>query len=241
MVPRGKLRDAVVQAVLDRIRTEGLVPGDALPPERVLAVELGVSRTVVREGLTSLEMQGVLELVPGRKPVVVRRFERAFAETLGHAVGQDSARLGELLEVRRIVEPEAAALAAVRATAEELAAMQRAVDEMDAHLDATEGYVDADVAFHEALLSASGNQLLAEMLRPAAGLLVESRRLSVGARRPPASALDEHRRILAAIRAGDPAVARAAVAEHLSATALDLAASADPDDVVAASGSSQER
>jgi GntR family transcriptional repressor for pyruvate dehydrogenase complex len=225
MVARSKLRDAVVQAVLQRIKSEQLVAGDALPPERALAEELGVSRTVVREGLTSLEMQGVLELVPGRRPVLVRRFERAFAETLGHAVGEDGMRLRELLEVRQIVEPEAAALAAERASADELAAMERAIAAMGDHLDAPEGYVDADVAFHEALLSASGNELLAEMMRPAAGLAVASRRASVGVRRPPATALEEHRRILEAIRAGDGPAARTAVAEHLSATALDIAAS----------------
>jgi len=224
MVARSKLRDAVVHAVLERIKTEQLVAGDALPPERMLAEQLGVSRTVVREGLTSLEMQGVLELVPGRRPVLVRRFERAFAETLGHAVGEDGTRLRELLEVRRIVEPEAAALAAHRASADELDAMERAVGEMGDHLDAPEGYVDADVAFHEALLSASGNELLAEMMRPAASLAVASRRTSVGARRPPVAALEEHRRILEAIRAGDEEAARAAAARHLDATALDIAA-----------------
>lgn len=224
MVTRSKLRDEVIVALLRHIEQEQLSAGDSLPPERAIAEQLGVSRTVVREGLTALEMQGLLELVPGRRPVLVRRFERAFAETLGHAVAGDEGRLRELIEVRQIFEPSAAALAARRASVEEIAAMERAVDDMAAHLDSPEGYIDADVSFHEGLVSAAGNELLADIMRPVAALLAQSRRATVGARRPPSSALAEHRGILDAIRDRDPEAARAACVAHLEATALDLEA-----------------
>lgn len=227
MVARSKLRDEVVVAVLSRIHLEGLERGDSLPPERVLAEELGVSRTVVREGLTALEMQGVLELVPGRRPVVTQRFERAFADTLGHAVAADAERLGELTEVRAIVEPAAAALAALRATEEQIRAMAAAVDDMAKHLDSLEGQVDADVAFHEALLTGAGNELLAEIMRPVASLLTMSRQRTVGARRSPSDALAEHRRILEAVASRDAGAAREAAASHLASTALDVVALRD--------------
>ncbi|NYI40508.1 FadR/GntR family transcriptional regulator [Demequina lutea] len=225
MITRSKLRDAVVSALLERIDSDGLMPGDTLPPEREIAAELGVSRTVVREGLAALEIQGVLELVAGRRPTVVHDFERAFASTLGHAVASDAGRLRELTEMRTIVEPAAADLAAQRATPTDIDAMRRSIDAMRSNLDRPEGFVDADIAFHEALLSAAGNGLLADMMRPSAALLALSRRRSSGVRRPPADALSEHEMIFDAIGRGDRRAARAACAQHLDATLLDLEAS----------------
>jgi len=225
MITRGKLRDEVVTEVIGIIERDGLRPGSTLPPERELSAAMGVSRTVVREALTALEMQGVLELVPGRRPTVRQHYEQAFGETLGFAVRKDEDSIRQLMEVRRIFESEAAALAAARATPADIEALSRAITRMRDHLDEPSGYVDADVAFHEALLVATGNDLLVSMMRPAAGLLVRSREVTTGTRRPPAAALAEHTAIFECIAAGDVEGARAASAAHMSSTVADVESS----------------
>ncbi|MCU1439558.1 MAG: transcriptional regulator, GntR family [Rhodoglobus sp.] len=222
MIARNKLRDEVISAVLAIIEGDSLGPGDTLPPERELSATLGVSRTVVREALTALEMQGLLVLVPGRRPTIQLQYERAFGETLGLAMRKDENSLKQLMEVRWIIENSAAALAAARATAGDIEALGNAIARMREHLDEPSGYVDADVAFHEALLVATGNDVLVSMMRPAAGLLARSRELTTGSRRPPSSALEEHIAIFERISAGDVEGAREASARHMAATIEDL-------------------
>lgn len=222
MIERSKLRDAVIAELLKTIEHDKLRPGDTLPPERELSAGMGVSRTVVREALTALEMQGLLVLVPGRRPTINQQYERAFGETLGLAVRKDRDSLMQLMEIRWIVENEAAALAAERATPDDINAMADAIARMRDHLNEPSGYVDADLAFHEALLVATKNDMLVSMMRPAAGLLARSRSLTTGSRRPPQSALDEHSAIFDRIRAGDVDGARAASAQHMAATIEDV-------------------
>jgi GntR family transcriptional repressor for pyruvate dehydrogenase complex len=222
VIARNKLRDEVISALLATIEKDSLGPGDTLPPERELSAAMGVSRTVVREALTALEMQGLLVLVPGRRPTVLLEYERAFGETLGLAIRKDENSLQQLMEVRWIVENAAAALAAARATPRDIEALGEAIAGMRDHLDEPSGYVDADVAFHDALLVATGNEMLVSMMRPAAGLLARSRELTTGSRRPPSSALEEHVAIFERIREGDVEGARQASAAHMAATIEDL-------------------
>lgn len=231
MIVRNKLRDQVVSAVIEIIDSADLKPGDTLPPERELALQVGVSRTVVREALTALEMQGLLELSPGHRPTVRSHYERAFSETLGLAMRDDLDRILQLAEVRRVVEVDAAGLAARRATPEDLAAMQSALDTMGDHLEDSVGYVDADVAFHEAMLLATKNDVLVSMFRPVTQLLQRSRSLTnAGHRRPQTDAVEQHREILDRIAAGDADGARSACERHMAETfedARQLAIAAD--------------
>jgi GntR family transcriptional repressor for pyruvate dehydrogenase complex len=222
MIARNKLRDEVISELLTIIEKDSLGPGDTLPPERELSASMGVSRTVVREALTALEMQGLLVLVPGRRPTVQLQYERAFGDTLGLAMRKDEHSLRQLMEVRWIVENAAAALAAARASAADIEALDEAITRMRDHLDEAPGYVDADVAFHEALLVATGNDMLVSIMRPAAGLLARSRELTTGSRRPPSSALEEHVAIFERIRDGDVEGARRASERHMTATIEDL-------------------
>jgi GntR family transcriptional repressor for pyruvate dehydrogenase complex len=224
VIVRRKLRDQVVELLLDTIREQRLVPGDFLPSERELASRLGVSRTVVREALTALEMQGMLSLVPGRKPELTQRYERAIGDTLRLAAQADVEGIVKLFEVRRMIEPEAAALAAERHTRRDLSAMEDAVERMRSKAFEREGYVQADVAFHDALLVASRNDLLVSMFRPIAELSERSRDLTAWTRRKPFRAAEEHQAILDRVGDRDAEGARQAMDQHMQSTALDLAA-----------------
>lgn len=223
-VEHKKLRDQVVEEIQRIVREGGLQAGDALPPERELSSTLGVSRTVVREALTSLEMQGMLELVPGRTPTLRKQFSKAIGNTLQHLVDADGKSVVELNEIRQIFETQISGLAARRASEADVSRLRSALTRMEQHIDEPEGYIVADAAFHDALLEAAGNEVLVHLMRPVGALLLKSRELTVGRRRPPTTALSEHRQILARVEAGDEEGARAAMESHLNETAADLSA-----------------
>ena len=219
-----KLREQAVDEIVRFVREGGLSPGDPIPAERDLTAMLGVSRTVVREALTSLEMQGMLELVPGRPPTLRKQFGRAFGNTLQYILDSDADSIVQLLEVRRMVEVEVAAFAAQRARPSDLKRLEAALERMEQHIDEPEGYIDADAEFHDALLAAAGNDLLVHMLSPVGALLARSRELTVGWRRPPTNALIEHRQIFERVRARDEVGARELMIAHLNETSADLSA-----------------
>jgi DNA-binding FadR family transcriptional regulator len=222
---RAKLRDVAIDSIRNRIRQDRLRVGDSLPTERALAEELRVSRTVVREALAGLEMRGLLDLSPGRPPRVVADYDRAFGDTLSLAVDEDPQALLDLIEVRQMVEVEAAGLAAVRCRATDLIAMHTAQQSMHASISEPGGYVTADIGFHTALLEAARNRILSILFGPVAELLQESRQRTAWKRRPATEAWQEHQRILECIEAGDAAGARLTMAAHLASTRRDLSAS----------------
>jgi GntR family transcriptional repressor for pyruvate dehydrogenase complex len=191
-----------------------LRPGDALPSQQDLANQLGVSRPVLREAMQRLEAAGLVEIRHGSgsyvaHPPTESLSERFFSHfTHGQAV--------DLLEARMVIEAECAALAAVRATDEDFAAMQAAVDRIRELADAGELTIDGADAFHEALTAASHNSVLAtlgklfKMPNYIQGIRVELALPDISGEE-----YDSHYRLLEAIQRRDPDLARARVREHL--------------------------
>src|ERR687893_2709443 len=222
---RTRLRDRAADQLLEMVISGGLEPGERLPPERELCAHLGVSRTVVREALNLLEARGLISIEHGRGAVVSGGNPRAVRETLGLLLRVQPKTLWELLEMRKILEVEVAGLAAERAEEEDVRAMHIQLDRMLASIDAPEGYVDADVAFHSLLARGARNGVLLTMLEPIVDLLRASRRVS--ASRRPGSALrasGEHEEILRRVEVGDAEGARREMRAHLSNTAKDIEA-----------------
>lgn len=205
----------------------GLTPGDRLPSERELCGRLGVSRTVVREALNLLEARGLISIEHGRGAVVGGGSPGAVRDSLGLLLRVRPKTLRELLEVRGVLEKEIAGLAAERAGAEDLAAMRDQLDRMRASIDAPEGYVDADVAFHALLARAARNDVLLAILEPAVDLLRASRRITAARPGNAPRALDEHERILERVQKGDADGARAEMRAHLANTARDIEAAVE--------------
>jgi DNA-binding FadR family transcriptional regulator len=215
-----------MQVVIGEIVGGRLAPGDALPREADLVEQHGVSRGVVRESMRGLEERGLVHVKHGVGATVTpskewKIFDRDVLTALLH--GDDSAKvLGEYLEARRILEIEAAGLAAERATADDLTGLSDAFTRMTdsaeqarANPAAERIYQEADIAFHRAVVIATGNRALAGMTEPihhALGAAVPA------LARPEARferGLPEHKAILAAIVAQDPAGAREAMRAHL--------------------------
>jgi GntR family transcriptional repressor for pyruvate dehydrogenase complex len=201
--------------------------GAQLPRETDLAAQFGVSRGVARECIRGLEERGLVSVRHGRGTTVNEEhswdvFDPDILAALLDSE-QGAAILGEYLECRRILEIEAVGLAAERATEQDLAALSDAFARMTAGAEravgnpaAEELYHQADIAFHRAVIAATGNRALGNMTRPIHRALGEARRPLARPERRIERGLPEHRRILAAIAGRDPDAARRAMRDHLA-------------------------
>jgi DNA-binding FadR family transcriptional regulator len=205
----------------------GALPaGGALPREADLATQFGVSRGVARECIRGLEERGLVDVKHGRGATVTQddRWNVFDPEVLSALLdahhGADILR--EYLQCRRILEVEAAGLAAERATEADLAALADAFARMSAsaerarHNPAAEDlYHEADIAFHRALIAATGNRALGNMLEPVHRALAAARRPLARPDLRIERSLPEHRKILSAVAARRPDESRAAMRAHL--------------------------
>lgn len=214
----------IVRELIGRIVQGHFRPGDLLPTEEELCHQLGVSRSVVREATKAVTILGMVQSRQGRgtevqpydswndfAPEVIeaRRERNQVDEFLIH-----------LLELRRIVEVEAAGLAAARAGDADREAMRSMVEEMRRVGEDVEAFARLDVAFHDAVIAATGNRPLRNLLRTIEPALLAARTVSLTSRRSGiARSTREHRAIFRAIVEGSGERARSAMARHLSWTA----------------------
>jgi GntR family galactonate operon transcriptional repressor len=220
------LREQVVDEIGSEIASGRLKPGDFLPSEDVLLGRYNVSRTVLREALNVLAGKGILDARPKRGTIVRPRSEWSQLDPI--VLGWQRSRRGSpasdsgrdaLMEVRRIVEPGAAALAAQRGTDEDFAAIEEAYLAMEKASDSPEDFMAADLAFHVACLYASKNDFLAPIAHAIRSEMMASLRIT---NRDPETnrtvSLPLHKAILDAIVSGDPDVAATAMRAHLDDT-----------------------
>ncbi|WP_191058433.1 FadR/GntR family transcriptional regulator [Geminicoccus harenae] len=220
-----QLPSRIASRILQEIVEERLKPGDRLPTEQALADSFGVSRNVVREAISRLRSDGIIQSRQGvgafvaRTAVPTLRFD---AEALA-----DPSAFQALFELRAILEIRAASLAARRRTPEQLAALERALDRMRGTEKWASGGVDADLEFHKAVAEGTGNAYI----RMAVSFLSEQVRVTImeTRARPEAELGDivevtiaEHAAIHDAIAAQDPARAQDAMARHIHLAALRL-------------------
>jgi GntR family transcriptional repressor for pyruvate dehydrogenase complex len=213
------LAERVSLALMDTIASGRLAPGDRLPSERDLGEQFGVSRTVVREAVRGLQARGVLKVQPGRGAEVVALPASQITETFTLFLrGADTQQVidGEhISEVRETLEIKLAELACRRATREDLELMEAAIAAMAGDTD-VERASKYDMEFHRLIASATKNMLFVVLLDSLGGVLMELRRRSLAVEGRRDGAVAEHRRILDALRAGDVAAARTAMADHLA-------------------------
>ena len=206
-------------------------PGDAVPPEPQLCEAFGVSRTVVREAVKSLVAKGLVSTGPkvGTRVLDASRWNWFDAEVVGWHSRSGLTRdfLRELQELRGIIEPAAARLAAERATAQDLAEIEAAYAGMKAAVEQGGDYVGHDLAFHQGLLRASHNRMLARMGLALAALLRTSFEISNTRPEAPALSLPRHRALL------DAVVARSSVRAERASLRLIASAQADIDAALA--------
>ena len=222
LVRTSRLYEQIVQQIEESIVKGALKPGDQLPPERELAQRFGVSRTAVREAVKALREKGLVEAFSGRGTFITDGTTHAVRQSLDLMVkiGQPEGS-NHLAEVRAILEPEIAALAATRIQESELATMREAVAVMDRSGQDPDAYIEADLDFHLALAEAADNPLILSLLDSIVGLLREQRLRIFNVPGGPARGQVYHKRILEAVERRDADSARDAMRQHLEQVRQD--------------------
>ncbi|HEY3540304.1 MAG: FadR/GntR family transcriptional regulator [Trinickia sp.] len=210
------LHRQVLNRMGEKICSGQFAPGDVLPAEDVLAEQMQVSRITIRETVKSLSAKGMLQVRRRYGTVVLPRsqwqlFDPDVITWRARAGAVDEGLIQDLMELRLIIEPNAARLAAKRATDEDRIAVRRAYRAMERAVAGHGEYVPADLAFHGAILTACHNQFVQQMQNALSSILQTSFELSSEIAGGPARSLPMHEALCIAIEKGDQAAAEEAV------------------------------
>ena len=200
--------------------------GASIPPEPLLCLELGVSRTVVREAVKSLIAKGLMTTGPkvGTRVLPPEHWNWFDPDviTWQSQAGLTPEFLRDLQDLRRVVEPAAVRLTAERATAEDIAQIEDAYAGMKRAVDSGGDYVTCDLRFHQGLLRACGNRMLVQMSKALGALLRTSFEISTRRKDGPRNSLPMHREVLDAVIAHDPDRAEKAIRILIDGARTDI-------------------
>lgn len=213
--------ELVAERILRAIYLGQYMPGDKLPSERLLAQQLGVSRTTLREAIRILEAQGYVKSHRGAAGGIVVHIPQVPLELLKHRLREYLTSFEELLEFRLAIECAASGLAAIRRTDDDLAKLERAMDDMNSSTNLPL-FRRADNAFHLTIADATRNSRFRQSIEEARlamlvpfDVLLDSEvfRLAQG---------NEHSQIFTAIQSANAQEAEEAMAAHLNQTRHEL-------------------
>jgi GntR family transcriptional repressor for pyruvate dehydrogenase complex len=193
--------------------------GDQIPAERDLCQQLGVGRASLREALKALEIMGMIQTRLGEGTFVCGRSEFYSRPLLWAIAGTDPDEPKELTEARRLIETELAAMAAVRATPEDLKNIGQYLDVMQAAGGDNVRFQNADIAFHLAIADAGHNRILLNALQLIQNLMQQWIASALLLKGVSDEALYQHRQIFMAMTKRNPEKARQAMRVHLEAMA----------------------
>ena len=225
-IERQKVYELIADQLLRRIGERQLHPGDSLPTERELTHAFRAGRSSVREALRMLESKGVIEN-RGNGTFVVSGYANPLNSSVQLLLSLDQATMLDVYELRRILECEAAGLAAERRTDAHLALMDAAIEEMAAALasdDPSRGarYIDADLRFHLAIAEATRNGVVLHAMDALRGVIRRALMSIFSIPDSPERSFEQHRAIRTAIAARDAVDAREAMRAHLVRVESDV-------------------
>jgi GntR family transcriptional repressor for pyruvate dehydrogenase complex len=218
-VKRASLTEQVSHQLQRYIEEHDLQPGDELPTEMELTQMFGVSRTVIREGLSAASALGLIVAETGRRSRVARLSGQVLDNFFTNALRLSTGAVAELLEVREALETFGVRLAAQNPDPERLAELRDHLRRMDLALKENDrdDFVDADVDFHVALVGMSGNEILLHLigaLRSSTRETIASGLQARGSKLSLAAIQDVHQKVFDAVSNGAPEAAAAAMTEH---------------------------
>ncbi len=219
---KGALSEQVAHQIMDIIADKRLKAGTRLPTLDELTNLLGVSRTAVREAIKLLDAWGVVTVKHGVGTFVAEVAGDALRIPLKISVERGEESIRNLLQLREVLEPGIAALAAENAQPEHLSMMQEAIDRMDHALTIPDEYNRGDLAFHVALAKATGNELFLLVISPIVDIFHDLYRV---AHRVPGAAVrgqEFHRVLLKHIKAGNVDEARQTMHAHIKQVWVDV-------------------
>lgn len=213
--------EVALQAIRKLITEQGFGAGDALPSQRDLALQLGVSRASLREALSSLSALGVVSIQPGKGVFVQSPVELSRGEAPGWPFAAQASPL-DIFQLRYALEGFAAGLAATTLSTFDLDALQDNVAAMREHLRGGdfEAAAKLDFEFHRRILLASGNQAMLSILTASAEIFLESQKLPFIRAERAMETWQEHRKILRALARRASGAAQKAMQEHVRNAAL---------------------
>lgn len=225
-IERQKLYELIADQLLRRISERQLQPGDPLPTERELTQAFRAGRSSVREALRMLESRGVIEN-RGNGTFVVAGYANPLNSSVQLLLSLDQATMLDVYELRRILECEAAGLAAERHSDAHLALMDAAIDGMAAALASDDDdrgayYIDADLRFHLAIAEATRNGVILHTMDALRGVIRRALMSIFLVPGSPERSFDQHRAIRDAIAARDADAARAEMRAHLVRVESDV-------------------
>jgi GntR family transcriptional regulator, transcriptional repressor for pyruvate dehydrogenase complex len=227
--PKSGLATQVADWFLQAIVAGDYPPGSKLPIEAELAAMADISRITLREAIRILQVKGVVRVEHGRGMFVNpmeawSALDPSVLAARASAGGERITISKKLLEARWLVEVGVAQLAARRRSAQDVADLEAAIETMRQANAAgrNDDFVDADIRFHQVIMHAAGNELVAALFEPIEQLVYEGRRETSQWQVARRHAIAAHQRILDALRAEDPEAARQAMEAHLIQTGVDL-------------------
>lgn len=220
-IARQKTYELVAEQLIELIGSRRLRPGDVLPPERELVESYGVGRSSVREALRMLESRGLIES-RGNGSFAVAELRYLLDRSFDLLVTVEEADHSELFEVRRILEGEAAAIAASRRTRDQLNVIGETIGEMERGLSSQERFITADLHFHLAVAEATSNRVIVHLMHAIRSLLQRSLASAYDIQGSPERAIEMHRLILEALEDRRPEEARQLMQEHVARVERDI-------------------
>ena len=212
-VRRSRIYEAIVEQLQDLILRGEVTGGDRLPSERDLADRFDGSRVSVRQALAVLQAMGLIQIRSGGGVFVRER--SAGVSSPAAAISADQGVPEAQMEVRLLVEPRTAALAALRCSPADIRRMGDAIADQRRGIATSDLGITGDVRFHLAVAGAAGNPILLQMMESVMSALMPSRAASARVVGGPLKAVQEHQVILRAIERRDPRAAERAMRSHL--------------------------
>lgn len=211
-----KVREYIIMQIKKAIDSGQLKYGDKLPSENELAHDFGVSRNSVREALLVLEFMGLVETRKGSGTEVIVPSQDDFIEKISMYISEGDDLILNLIELRLILETNAARLAAMRSDDEDKAALTAAIEEMNRKLEG-QAYINPEEAmgFHNLIAKASKNPFLEYVLNSINNLNKNATKIIYTVPGRPEESLKEHIQIYKAVLNGDPVLAEELMGEHL--------------------------
>lgn len=212
-IKRQKLTASVAEELLALIVRGGFQPGQRLPAERVLSEQIGVSRTSLRDAIARLEVLGHLEARQGNGVYVREPSAAHLTQPFQGMLARTPQSVQDLLEFRRMIEPEVAAHAAARATPEQVTGLLASIEAQQEAARQNVKLSHEDLQFHTLIAQMAGNEVVMGVLDTLRSLLRDLRDQALGDQ--PQLTIQEHAAVAQAIARGSPAAARQAMLRHL--------------------------
>ncbi|ABM02009.1 transcriptional regulator, GntR family [Psychromonas ingrahamii 37] len=234
VTPQKRLYQKIGQGLKDRIVSGEFVVGDRLPPEREIAVQCQVSRSVVREALIMLELQDVVEVRKGSGVYIINQPKEDIDAKTGTSESDDAGPF-EMLQARQLLESHIAEFAATQVTRNDIFRLRKALQMERQQIEGASFDYDGDKMFHMAIAEATQNKVLVDMVEDlwvrrqnsSMWLQLHARIVNQNYRK---AWLEDHEKILLALQHRDASAARDAMWQHLENVKQTLLELSDVDD-----------